>query len=100
MASWMPGTSRRFCASLNSQATSTTKAGLTNSDGCSETMPICSQRRAPLISGPTSMVSTMSAMPTMKMTRLARRICFGVSVEAANMMASAGSSIAAWRRTK
>ena len=40
------------------------------------------------------------AMPTRKMTRLARRICFGVRVEAANMMTTAGSSSAAWRRTK
>ncbi len=34
------------------------------------------------------------------MTRLARLICFGVSVEAANMIATAGRSSAAWRRTK
>ena len=96
----MPGTSRRFWLSLNSQAVSTTKAGLTNSEGCSETKPNCIQRLAPLISGPTSMVAAISAMPTTKMMRLARRICFGVSVEAANMMTTAGTSSAAWRRTK
>ncbi len=39
-------------------------------------------------------------MPTRKITRLARLICFGASVEAANMMATAGKSMTAWRRTK
>jgi len=42
----------------------------------------------------------MSTMPTRKIMRLARRICFGVSVEATNMMATEGKSRAAWRRTK
>ncbi len=76
------------------------KAGFTNSDGCSETGPSWSQRLAPLISGPTTRITAISAMPARKMMRLARRICFGVSVEAANMMATAGRSRAAWRRTK
>ncbi len=91
----MPGTSLRFWLSLNSQAVSTTKAGFTNSDGWIEKKPTCSQRLAPLISGPTSMVAAMSAIPTTKMMRLARRICFGVRVEAANMMTMAGKSRAA-----
>jgi hypothetical protein len=47
-----------------------------------------------------NMVASMRAMPTTNMMRLARRICFGVRVEAANMMATAGRSSAAWRRTK
>ena len=92
--------SGRFWLSLNSHAVSTTKAGLTNSDGWIETKPIWSQRLAPLISGPSPRITAISAMPTRKITRLTRRICFGVSVEAANMMATAGRSSAACRRTK
>jgi hypothetical protein len=80
---------------LNSQAVSTTKAGLTNSEGWIETKPTCSQRLAPLISGPMNMVASIRARPTTRITRLARRICFGVRVEAANMMTTAGRSSAA-----
>ena len=76
------------------------KAGFTNSDGWIETAPSWSQRLAPLISGPSTRMSTIRAIPTRKMTRLARLICFGVKVEAANMMATEGNSSAAWRRTK
>ena len=99
-ASSMPGTSRRFWLSLNSHAVSTTKAGFTNSEGWIETTPIWSQRLAPLISGPRNKISAISAHPIRKIRRLARRICFGASVEAANMMATAGSISAACRRTK
>ena len=48
----LAGISGRFAVSPNSQAISTTKAGLRNSDGCILTPRITSQRRAPLISAP------------------------------------------------
>ena len=76
------------------------KAGFTNSEGCSEKGPSSSQRLAPLISGPRNRINAIKAMPVTKMTRLARLICLGVRVEAANMMMIAGTSIAACRRTK
>ena len=53
----LAGMSGRVADSPNSQATSTTKAGLRNSDGWMFMPKITSQRRAPLISAPNSGVS-------------------------------------------
>ena len=52
MASGSAGMSRRLSLSANSQAETTTKPGLANSDGWIVWPAIDSQRRAPLISGP------------------------------------------------
>ena len=59
MASGSAGMSGRLPLSANSQADSTTKAGLANSEGWNECPPIDSQRRAPLISGPMKCTAIM-----------------------------------------
>ena len=50
--------------SAKAQAATITKAGFTNSEGCSPKGPMPIQRWAPLISGPNWMASTTSTMPT------------------------------------
>ena len=59
MASGNAGMSVRLRLSANSQADSTMKAGLANSEGWNECPPIDSQRRAPLISGPMKCTAIM-----------------------------------------
>ena len=70
----VPGKPGVRCASANIQAASTMKLGLTNSDGWIASGPICSQRCAPLISGPMNSVSTISASATRKAIAATRRI--------------------------
>jgi hypothetical protein len=59
-----PGMSLRRPPSENPQAVRMTKAGLTNSDGCTPIPASMIQRCAPLISGPNWKAASTSAMPT------------------------------------
>ena len=61
-----PGKPRRSFCSENSQAVTTAKHGLTNSEGCSDSSGRLIQRRAPLISAPTTKVSASSTSPMPK----------------------------------
>ncbi len=78
----------------NSQAESTAKHGLTNSEGCSENHGSSIQRRAPLISAPMNSVVTISATATAKPAMAMRRTLRGVWRETANITASATGSTA------
>ena len=64
MASSVPGASRRCEPSEKAQAARMTKAGLTNSDGCSVTLPMFSQRCAPFTSGPNCNAANTSSIET------------------------------------
>ncbi len=63
--------------SPNSQAIRMTKAGLRNSDGCTLTPRITSQRRAPLISAPKYGVTAVSRRLTMNTTSATLRMSRG-----------------------
>ncbi len=74
----LAGISGRRADSANSQAIRMTKAGLTNSEGCTLTPATTIQRRAPLISTPSHRVETTSARLMTKTTSAMRRICRGL----------------------
>ncbi len=82
--------------SAKAQAQSTTKAGLTNSDGCTPAI----QRREPFTSTPNASARTISAMLTTKTISAARRTWRGERKDVAIISAAAGATNAACRLTK
>ena len=96
----LAGISGRRPDSPNSQAIRTTKAGLRNSDGCTLTPRITSQRRAPLISAPKNGVTATSTRLTTKTTSASWRISRGDRNEVAIRTATAGMRNSTWRLTK
>ena len=68
-------------ASASSQALATTKPGLASSEGCSETPKRLIQRRAPLISAPTTRTAIMPPIARSMSPSASRRTCRGPSKE-------------------
>ena len=99
-AKTLPGMSVRRVFSANSQATTTTKAGFMNSDGCSDRPKTSIQRRAPFTSMPTNSVASISTIETTSTISAVRRTCRGVRNEVPIITASAGTRKATWRLTK
>ena len=99
-AKMLPGISVRRAFSANSQATTTTKAGFMNSEGCSEMPARLIQRREPFTSTPTKSVASISTIETMSTISAVRRAWRGLRKEVAIMTISAGGKKARWRLTK
>ena len=100
IATRLPGMSGRFMRSENAQATITTNAGLTNSEGCRAKPAIEIQRRAPFTSGPIHSVITIRTMPMRNTASAERRIWRGAIIETPIISAIAGTTKIAWRLTK
>ena len=73
----LPGKRGRSFCSENSQAATTAKVGLTNSEGCSDRPGRLIQRRAPLISAPMTKVSASRASEIPKPINAIRRMVRG-----------------------
>ena len=82
----LAGTSRRRAPSEKAQAASTTKAGLTNSDGCTPKI----HRLAPFTSTPKRMAAMTSVMPMQKTSNAARRTWRGDRKDVAIISMRAG----------
>ncbi len=72
-----------------SQAATTAKNGLRNSDGCNDRNGIGSQRRAPLISTPTTSVAAVSSSAMAKPISAKRRTPRGESSDTVIISAAA-----------
>ncbi len=90
----LPGKPGRSFCSENNQAATTAKVGLTNSEGCNDRPGRLSQRRAPLISTPTTKVKASSANAIAKPITAMRRMVRGGCSETANIRPIAKGSIA------
>ena len=89
-----PGKPGRSLCSANSQAATTAKVGLTNSEGCNDRPGRLIQRRAPLISAPMRKVSASRASEIPKPIHAIRRMVRGGCSETTNMIPTASGSIA------
>ncbi len=87
----MPGKRGVRRPSLISQAATTAKQGFRNSDGCTERPGSEIQRRAPLISTPTTMVAAVSASAMTQPMIASRRMPRGDSSETATTQAPAAA---------
>ena len=94
------GISGRRVDSANSQAASTTKAGLADSEAWMLTPIRVIQRREPLTSGPNSSVATISAMLTANTISAVRRICRGDRNDTPISTMKEGSRNRTWRLKK
>ena len=94
------GISGRRADSANSQAASTTKAGLADSDAWMLTPIRVIQRRAPLTSGPTSSVATISTTLIANTISALRRICRGDRNETPISTMKEGKRNRTWRLKK
>jgi muconolactone delta-isomerase len=100
MANRLPGISGWRACSAKSHAQITTKAGLRNSDGWTETPRSEIQRRAPLTSTPMKSTSTMATRDPASMTSASLRMLRGDRKETPSMAPTAGSMKTIWRSTK
>ena len=99
-AKTLPGMSFRRVFSANSQATTTTKAGFMNSDGCSDMPKRSNQRRAPFTSTPMNSVTIIRTSATTRTISAVRRAICGDRKDVAIITASAGKKKKTWRLTK
>ena len=100
MAKMLPGMSLRREFSVKSQADSTRKAGLTNSDGCSERPRKLIQRRAPFTSWPMNSVRNISTIEIENTINAVRRTLRGDRNDVAIMTPIVGIMNRMWRFTK
>ena len=91
MASSLPGKRGERRPSLISHATTMAKQGFRNSEGCTERPGSAIQRRAPLISTPTTIVAAVSASAIMQPMIARRRMPRGDSNETATTTAPAAA---------
>ena len=91
MASSLPGKRGVRRPSLISQAATMVKQGFRNSDGCTDMPGSEIQRRAPLISTPTSMVAAVSASAMRQPMIARRRMPRGESSDTATTIAPAAA---------
>ena len=94
------GISGRRADSANSQAASTTKAGLADSEAWMLTPSSVIQRREPLTSGPNSSVATIRTMLIANTISAARRICRGDRNDTPIITMKDGSRNSTWRLKK
>src|SRR3546814_19003119 len=97
MAMRAPGMPVSSRSSENSQADTTAKQGLANSEGCSDRPAKLIQRVAPLISAPVINVSTSRTMDASMPRQARRRTQRGVASELDIISAAENGSSVIWR---